>query len=172
MEFGKKSYTGTTRVETLQGKLHWHNLAQLNDEGEWKLTLYPDQPSLDKINKLKEEGLLNALRKDDEGYNMTFKRVHKRKLRSGKEMTLTAPVVVDKNSKPIDGYGLGYGSDVTIKLQVYKYSKPGGSGVKGTAARLEAVRVDNLVPFEIKRDLNTQQAFAIKGLDEVPEPIF
>lgn len=157
-----RKYSGTSRVELLKGKLSWHNLALANAEGEWKLTLYPDEESLTKINSMKEEGLMNSLRKDDEGYNMTFKRVLKKKIK-GTEITFTAPVVVSKEGQPLDGHGIGHGSDVTIKLQVYKFNKPGASG-KAIAARLEAVKVENLVPFKPRTEFTTEQAFQLKGL--------
>lgn len=158
-----RKYSGNTKILLISGKLSWHNLSIPTTEGEWKCTIYPNADGLIEINKLKEEGLLNGLRKDDEGYNMTFKRVQKKKIK-GNEVTFTAPVVVDKDGKPLDGMGLGHGSDCTIKLQVYRYNKPGMTGVKGTAARLEAVRIDNLVPFKPRTEFTTEQAFQLKGL--------
>lgn len=164
------NHRGDSRDEILKGKISWHNLVHPDIEQKWKCTLYPDAESLAKINALKEEGLLNGLRKDDEGYNMTFTR-YRQKLIRGKMAVFDAPQVFDKEGKPTEGMGIGHGSDVTIKLQIYHYTKPGGQ-VKGTAARLEGVRVWNLIPFERTKDMTTQQVRQSKGLVETPEPIW
>src|SRR5882672_5174836 len=128
-------YKGNSRDEILKGKISWHNLVHPDEEQKWKCTLYPDAESLAKINGLKEEGLLNSLRKDEQGYNMTFTR-YRQKTIKGKIILFEAPAVLDKDGKPTEGMGIGHGSDVAIKLQIYKYNKPGGS-IKGTAARME-----------------------------------
>jgi hypothetical protein len=151
----------------LKGKISWHNLISPDENNALKCTIYPTPESLTEINKLKDEGLLNALRKDDDGYNMTFKRVLTKKIK-GADVHFGPLIVLDKDGKPTDGTGIGHGSDVTLKLQVYHYNRPGGQG-KGTATRLEAIRIDNLIPYEQNRDMNTEQVRQVKGL---AEPIF
>jgi hypothetical protein len=166
-----KKYTGNSRDVILKGKISWHRLTQPDEEQKWKVTLYPDAESLEEINKLKSEGLMNVLRKDEEGYNMTFTRYRQKMIR-GKIVLFEAPIVLDKEGKPTDGFGIGHGSDVSIKLQVYKYNKPNVPGTKGIAARLEGVRVWNLVPFERERDMDASQVRQVKGLAEATEPIW
>ena len=163
--------TGKSYDEILRGKISWHRLLDPDQEGKWKVTLYPDAESMDKVNALKAEGLLNVLRKDEEGYNITFNRP-RQKLMRGRQTVFEAPIVLDKDGKPTDGAGIGHGSDVSVKLQIYQYNKPNTPGTKGIAARLEAVRIWNMVPYEKERDLDTQQIRQIKGLDTAPEPIW
>jgi hypothetical protein len=42
----------------------------------------------------------------------------------------------------------------------------------GRAIRLEAVRVDNLIPYEPKSDRTPEEMELTKGLDEQPTPLF
>jgi hypothetical protein len=173
MALGQYTKGRTSRDIILKGKISWHNLVLPDDDQALKCTIYPTAESLAEINKLKEEGLLNVLRKDEEGYNMTFKRVLVKKIR-GKDVHFGPLIVLDKNGVPTEGMGIGHGSDVTLKLQVYEYNRPIGQGKgKGIAARLEAVRIDNLIPYVRDRDMNTLQVRQSKGLVEAaPEPIF
>jgi hypothetical protein len=53
------------------------------------------------------------------------------------------------------GASIGNGSDVTVLLEVYTHGTPGGGSA--VAARLEGVRVDNLIPFEPGRDYETDE---------------
>lgn len=167
-------YAGATRLEYLQGKAKWAKLIHpdVNPNGgkKWKIDLYPDEASLEKINKLKEEGLLNVLKKDDDGYYMTFGRATEKIMR-GSVVAFTPPVVLDKDMNITEGLTIGNGSDVTISLEVYKYHKPGGAK-SGIAARLKAVKVDNLVVFARQRDFTDAEKLQTKGLENVPEPIF
>src|SRR5579862_1301775 len=156
-------YTGKSRDEILKGKISWHRLSQPDEEQKWKVTLYPDAESLEKINAMKVEGLMNVLRKDEEGYNMTFSRYRQKTIR-GKIVLFDAPVVLDKDGKPTDGIGIGHGSDVSVKLQVYKFNRPGGG--TAIAARLEGVRVWNLIPWERERDMDANTVRQVKGLQD------
>jgi hypothetical protein len=77
---------------------------------------------------------------------------------------------LDKDGKPTDGTGIGHGSDVSVKLQVYKFNRPtGGTAI---AARLEGVRVWNLIPWEKERDMSANEVRQVKGLQEATEPIW
>jgi hypothetical protein len=170
------NYSGTTKYEYLSGKGKWVKVFQPdttpNGGQRWKVDLYPDPTSLEIIKKLKEEGLLNHMRQDDDGYNMTFARPTQ-KIMKGRLVAFPPPVVLDKDLKPLENVAIGNGSDITIKLEIYKYPKPGGEkGQKGIAARLIAVRVDNLVPFEPARDFTDVEAVMAKGIENVPTPIF
>jgi hypothetical protein len=147
----------------LEGKLSWHNLVAPDPEGLWKVKLYMTPESVTKFNELKEEGLLNVLKKDDDGYSAQFKRYQNRTIR-GKIVAFSPPIVLDAEGRPREGMGIGHGSDVKIKLQAYRYNPP--SGKKGLAVRLEAVRIMNLVPYDHNRDLDTLQMRQMKGLGE------
>jgi hypothetical protein len=163
------SSVGATRTEIIRGKISWHNLIIPDEEKKWKCRIYPDPESLVIINDLKAEGLLNVLKKDDDGYSMAFTR-HAEKLIRGKIQIFTAPVVYDAEGKPCDGAGIGHGSDIALKLQVYYFRKPAGTA-KGIAARMEGIRILNLVPWEAKKDMTTAQARQSKGLVDTIEPV-
>ena len=137
---------------------------------KWSIAVYPaDQADLDKIKKLKEEGIKNELKKDDDGYYMTFSRPLKIKRKTGQVQPMEAPVVTDKEGVIVTEM-LGNGSDVTIKLETYGGAGPGGFG-RYKAARLAAVRVNNLVPYTVP-DLGENAVKQARGLQEQPEQIF
>ncbi len=174
MVYMTTGFTGKSWDEILEGKISWHNLVTANEDHKWQCKIYLSPESLDKVNKLKEEGLMNHLRKDDDGYSMTFTR-HEQKDVRGRITLFAPPIVLDKDGKPMSGVGIGHGSDIKLKIQVYRFKKPGTTDKKIVAARLEAVRVVNLIPFEQNRDLDPKQLRQIKGLDakiEVSEDIF
>ncbi len=161
-------FTGKSWDEILEGKISWHNLVTANEDHKWTCRIYLNPESLDKVNKLKEEGLMNILKKDDDGYSMSFTRYEQKEIR-GRITLFAPPIVLDKDGKPMSGQGIGHGSDIKMKLQCYYFRKPGTTKQKAVAARLEAVRVLNLVPYEQQRDLDTGQLRQIKGLG-APEP--
>lgn len=156
----------------LQGKGKYIKTKRPNDWGKWTCMLYPNNESLEKIRELQGQGLKNTLKKDEDGYNATFSRpVEKTFKKSGLERKIGfSPVeVLGPDGKPYDGL-IGNGSDITVKLEVYQHNTPGGG--KAKAARLSAIRIDNLVPF-ITDDLDEAQQYQIKGLDEQPtQPLF
>lgn len=118
---------------------------------KWQVLLYPDAPSLDKIRDWQTNwGLKNKLKKDDDGYNMTFSRPT---FREDKKLGITTPMapplVVEKDGKtPFPRTTrIGNGSDIHLGLEVYEHAQP-GTAKKAKAARLKSIRVDNLVPYE------------------------
>jgi hypothetical protein len=155
----------------LTGKAKWVKVITPNKYDKWSMDLYPTPPSYDKIVELKSKGLKNHLRKDDDGYYMTFTRPTSKIIR-GKLQGFQPPIVLDKNGLPIGKPSIGNGSDVTIKAELYEYKIPLSKNEKGIACRLESIRVDNLVPFETKRDFDEDQKSQISGLSEQPEPLF
>jgi len=160
----------------LQGKCKWARLVAPDMKySQWSIVLYPDTKSYEKLMELKTakngvDGILNVIKKDEDGYFVTFKRPTQ-KLIKGKVQGFAPPEVFEADAKtPLISALVGNGSDVTVKVQVYQYNKPAGG--KGRAARLESVRVDNLIPFEMKKDFNEEQTRLVKGLDEQPEQLF
>src|SRR5690349_14026382 len=74
-------------------------------QGKWSIVLYPDAPSLAKIQELKErkggtDGIMNHLKKDEEGYYMTFTRPTQRIFR-GIPTAFTPPILLDADNKPL-----------------------------------------------------------------------
>lgn len=170
------AYT-TTRNVYIQGKAKWAKLVTPDTKYNcWSVVVYPNDESYKLLLDLKADkgdtsGILNPIKKDDDGYNITLKRPIQ-KLMAGKVTSFSPPIVVEADGEnPLRNALVGNGSDITCKVQVYNYNKPQGG--KGTAIRLESVRVDNLVPFEIKRDFDKDQQRQVAGVAEAPpQPLF
>lgn len=153
-----------TEYVYIKGKLSWVKTQVPDEWGKWKVTVHPTPESLEKIRELQGEGIKNVLKKDDDGYKCTFSRPTQ-KMVKGKVIGLTPPEVLQADGKtPLTGVLVGNGSDGTVKLEVYQHGTPGGG--KAKAARLLSIKVDNLIPFEMKRDFDSKQQEAVKGLDE------
>ncbi len=140
----------------------------------WWIKFYPDAKSVVAIQKLKEpinlgtgniEGVLNEIKHDDEGDFIWLRRPMSRKW-NNIETPLSPPVVLDKEDKPIRDR-VGVGSDITVKVQCYKYNKPFAKG-QGRAIRLMGVKVDNLIPAEMP-ELSEEQQHLADGLPEQPK---
>lgn len=164
-----------TKIIDIHGKVKYIHAVNIGKYGYWDVVLYPDEASLNIINELKSQGLKNHLKKDDDGYYMLFKREPQKVMR-GVMVPFMAPKVVlhnpDKPSepKPFDGNKVGYGSDVTARLEVYPYGGKGGVA-PGIACRWDSLKVNNLVEFNIdKSDWPEEEKENIKSLGASPEP--
>lgn len=167
----------------LQGKLKWPKLVQADSkfgEPKWSVVLYPDADSHNKILELQKKGIKNVIKKDEEGWFVTFSR-HVSKTYRGKIKTFSPPILVDgKKPLPSGGYepftdAIGNGTDATVKIEVYAYKAPTDpiGKMTGCACRLVSVRVDNLVPYAPNKDYDEDQKKMVKGMDEQPEqPLF
>jgi hypothetical protein len=84
-----------TYFEYFQGKAKWARTTTADQWGNWKITLYfaADSESLKKFQELKEKGLRTELKKDDDGYFVTFRRPTQ-KLMRGKIVTFQPPEVI------------------------------------------------------------------------------
>jgi hypothetical protein len=164
----KKEWKKKTQYLFLKGKGKWIRARQIDQYGSWSMVLYPDAESLKIIKQLIDKGLKNTLRKDQDGENMSFKRLPSKVIR-GKLVPFANPDILNKDGEPWD-IQPGNGSDVTMKISVYEYKSP--MGAKGIAARWESVRIDNLVPFESSRDYDERQQIQIEGLKEQPPQLF
>lgn len=155
----------------IKGKLSWVKFQHPDEWGKWKVTVHPNSESLEKIRELQTEGVKNVLKKDDDGYFTTFSRPTQKMIK-GKVQGLAPPVVLQSDGvTPLTGVLVGNGSDGVVKLEVYSHGTPGGG--KAKAARLLSIKIDNLIPFEMKRDFSEAQQEAVAGLaEQVPEPLF
>lgn len=161
----------------LKGKCSWAQLLnpdyKFNADGVWSIRLYPDAESLAEIQKLKEggtgnAGILNHLKRDEDGDYMVFKRKAVKKGK-GVNRPQTPPAVVDGEGLPLPNVRVGDGSDVTLKVRVYTYPTP--TGTRGTATELTAVMVHNLVPFD-NGQYSEEEAKQVDGLTAQPKPKF
>jgi len=156
--------SSNTQFVYLQGKAKWVRTRQVNPWGKWTCTLYPTPESLEKVRQLQAEGMKNVIKKDEDGYNVTFSRPQEKEDRLGRKYGLTPVEVLNADGSVLDGL-VGNGSDVTIKLEVYTHKTPGGG--KAKASRLLGIRVDNLVPYT-PESMDEDQLRSIKGLDKQP----
>jgi hypothetical protein len=153
----------------LQGKVKWARTKIPGQYGKWSVVLYPDAPSLDKIQELIKDGIKNELKKDDDGYYMTFSRPLDKTDRQGRKFSFTPPTVVDRENRVLEGM-VGNGSDCSIKLDIYGGTRPGGGTYK--AARLDGIKVFNLVPYVPEESSNDPRIIkSVSGLDKQPEPV-
>lgn len=157
----------------LKGKLSWVRPDKPDQWGNYKATIHPDAESLEKVRELAAEGVKNIIKKDEDGYYVTYKRPTQ-KVYNGRVQGF-APVEILDGNTPLPGGGfsplrdmnVGNGSSGIMKLQVYSHKTP--SGGKAKAARLESIRIDNLVPFTSARDsFEPDQAQAMSGFDDKP----
>lgn len=154
----------------IKGKLKWAKTKTPDKFGNYKVTVYLDQESLEVMRDLQSKGLKNVMQKDEDGYNMTFRRPVEKVMRG--VMVGMGPVVVkNPDGTLLEDVYIGNGTDGTVKLSIYGYNVP-GTGKKGIAARLEAIRVDNLVPYTIAKDFSEDEKKQQSGLDEQPAPLF
>ena len=163
---GKKSWT-----EYVSGTCKWCRVHVPNQYGDFKLDFYPDGPSLTKIMGWKARGLKNVIRQDDDGTVIAFKRASSKVIRN-KVVGFAAPEIVDKEGKPASGVQIGNGSSVTLRLNLYTYRGPDPSSASKLAARLEAIRIDNLVPFNKIDDRSEDTKTQLGKLDEQPVPSY
>ena len=160
-----------TEFVYLQGKVKWFRAQQPDEYGKWKHVLYPNAESLEKIRDLQLSqdgvtGIKNVLKKDEDGYSMTFSRPASKEIR-GKIVGFAPPDVFESDGKtPMRNVNVGNGSDVTTKIAVYSHGTPGGGRAK--AARWESSRIDNLVPYNPPRDYTDSEEKSARGLSDQP----
>lgn len=166
-----------TYNEYIKGKLSWVRPDKPDPWGNYKATIHPDAESLEKIRELAAKGMKNKIGKDEDGYVVTFRRPTQ-KMMKGKVVAFTPvelldgtqPKLADGSFPPLRDVAVGNGSDGVIKLQIYEHPTP--SGGKAVAARLEAIRIDNLIPFK-KTDISDFEARQLGDLaDQDREQLF
>lgn len=124
------------------GKASWAKLSKpdtkFNPVGQYTINLELDQANLQKFNDSKMQ---LKIKYNDEGKPfVTFKRVHKALMR-GELVELGKPQILNTDGQPENpDIAIGNGSDVTVKITTY-------DGAKGKGHRLEAVRIDTLIPY-------------------------
>lgn len=163
-----KERNDKTETILIKGKFKYPpKVVTLSEYNKWTVCMYPDEESMKVINKLKEEGIRNVIKKDEDGYYISFSRPPEILVRGAKVM-LAPPEVMDKDGKPIMT-PIGAGSDGYAKLEVY--GGPLRTGGRYKAARLVGVRIDNLVPWE-KKDLMMKEIERQQGMVEQPEMLW
>lgn len=155
--------------EYISGKASWCKTKSpetYGDDSFWSATIHPDAKGLELARELAGKGMKNHIKKDDDGWFIKFKRPVSRKLRNGTKAAMIAPEVMDADGKPFEGL-IGNGSDVTFKLEVYDHNTP--TGGKAKAARLGAIKIHTLVPYDVP-SLDEKQRRLTEGLPEQTGP--
>jgi hypothetical protein len=116
------------------------------EDTRWKHVIYPDAPSLELIRDLQAEGVKNVLKKDGDGYYVSFGRKVEIEKKDKTKILLGNPKVTGPNGEDYSKTFIGDGSDITTTLEVYQHGTPGGG--KAKAARWLATEVTHLVPVE------------------------
>lgn len=129
----------STQIIFVTGKSKWARVYQNQmdtafDKERFHITVYPDEASLI---ALKASGSKLKIKEDEEGKFVKFHRDNQNSFAGAGG----PPKVIDQDGTTFSE-NIGNGSVVTCKLSVYDTQKFG----KGT--RLEAVRVDEHVPYE------------------------
>lgn len=172
-----------TDYVNFQGKARWFKPQQPNQWNKWShdLILTPEsletfrelqisQKDVDKLTgkEVTISGILNKLKKDEDGYYTTFSRPASKEYK-GKIRGFEPPIVLQADGKtPLIGVLVGNGSDITTTCECYTYPAPGGG--YGRALRWYSSRIDNLVPFEMNRDADDGQIRASNFMGRtVPE---
>lgn len=153
----------------IQGKIKFVHAVNFNKYDKWSVVIYPTTQSLEVIRDLQAQGIKNVMKKDEDGYFIQFSR-EPTKLMRGKVVAFAAPRVVDKDGVLMDGNKIGWGSDATVRLEVYQHGTPNGG--KAKAARWDSLRIDNLVEWQADKDLPAAEAAAVKDLVNSPEQLF
>lgn len=139
----------SSEIITVSGKVKYVHVVNFDKFGSWSLVLYPDPDSLNVIRDLQSEGIKNVIKKDEENqYFVKFRRDPTKKMKN-KVIAFAPPKVVGPDNQPMDGTKIGWGSDAIVKLDVYVHGTPAGGTAK--AARLEGLKITNLVPYEPDR---------------------
>lgn len=125
-------------VHTMDEKYHNYKINLKMDEDSKKL--YQDSGIRVQAKNRNEDGVYDADIKED-GAWITFRRPHEKPI-NGQNIVFGKPTVLDENGAPTNAL-IGNGSRVTVKVSAFDTKN-------GVGHRLEAVRIDDLVPYEGK----------------------
>lgn len=129
----------------LRGTAKFAKLTATDQWDKWSCTIYPDQESMVKVHKLISEGIKNRIRKDDDGYCITFSRPAKIKTKTKGEVDLDPVKVETQEGHLMDSPYIEDGTDITMKLETYGGKSGSGFGLF-KAARLAAIKVHGTKP--------------------------
>lgn len=128
----------------LRGKCDWAKPTKVDPKyNNYTVDLYPDEASLQAF---KMTDAQTKVTDTDKGKMIKLRRPHSKMVKD--EVRIFGPVeVLDNKNQPFIGL-IGNGSEVTCKVVVY-------DTVKGKGTRLEAMRVETLVPYEANNVVGT-----------------
>lgn len=136
----------------LSGKAKWAKLFKPDDKYKnWQIQVYLDDESM-KI--YDASGMTMQKKTDADGVFVTFRRPEAKVIKE-ELVKFEPPSVLDASGNKLDQL-VGNGSDVTVKVIVY-------DTMKGKGHRLEAVKVNKLVPYVKQETAPAQAAAASSG---------
>lgn len=141
----------------LSGKAKWAKLFKPDDKYKnWQIQVYLDAASMKQYD---ESGMTMAKKQDDDGVFVTFRRPEAKVIKD-ELVKFDPPTVLDTDGNKLEQL-VGNGSDVTIKVIVY-------DTMKGKGHRLEAVKVNKLVPYVKQETAAPEAVAAAAGATKAP----
>lgn len=126
-----------------KGKAMWAECNKLSKYGKYAIKLLVSKEDAKEFKAIGSKAQPKEM--DDGSYMLSFSRDPvRRALKNGEMVPAGAPEVLDKDGNPYSG-DIGNGSDVTLKVDVFKWDNAFG---KGIGMRLDKVRIDNLIEFK------------------------
>lgn len=123
----------------LSGTAKWAKLFKPDDKYKnWQIQVYLDDASMKVFD---DSGMTMQKKTDEDGIFVTFRRPEAKVIKD-ELVKFSPPEVIDGNGNKLEQL-VGNGSEVTVKVIVY-------DTMKGKGHRLEAVKVNKLVPYEKK----------------------
>lgn len=139
-----------TQIHYFQGTAKWAKVHEPDVKYDnFSVNLYLDEPSRKRYDA---SGLTLKEREDEDGQYVKFSRKNTGNFKGDADHVFGPPSVLNPEGETITD-NIGNGSQVTCKVEVY-------DGARGKGHRLEAVRVDSLVPYD--------GTTIVMGEDEVP----
>lgn len=127
-----------TKIIYLSGSAKWAKVRTPDEKYDnYTIDLYPTK---DAWGEFKASGMEVRPKRDDKGVEFITLRRPNRKLIKGELVEFGPPKVLNPDETVFEGL-IGNGSEVTVRVAVYDTQK-------GKGHRLEAVRVDTLIPYE------------------------
>lgn len=151
----------------ISGKCKYCHVHAPDKFGFRSVNIYMNDASKTVWAGLKEKGIMNRIRSDDDGEFVTLRSPALKKMKG--ELRAMDPIHVIKDGIPFIGR-IGDGSDLTCMVALYDYKKP-VTQEKNYAIRLVAVKVNNLIEASIKEFPPEGQAQAT-ALIKQPDPIW
>ena len=133
----------------LEGELNWTRIVNPEEyEGKksWSTTITLTPPGVQTVMEMKAEGVKNNLKKNDKNqWYVKFSRPVERKKGDKVIQVFSPPIAVDTEGNVIDGNIIGNGSKGIVTVDLYEHPVKGGG--KSKAARLERIKITELVKY-------------------------
>lgn len=124
------------------GKAMWAEVTDVNKYGKYAVKLIVDEQAAKEFEAIGSKS--TPKQTDDGSWQLSFTRDPSKDVYvNGKKQKAGPLEVIDADGNPYEGK-IGNGSDVTLKITVFKWDNAYG---KGVGVRIDKVRVDTLVPY-------------------------